>query len=155
MIKTIVILLCCACAASAQTTQPAKMTRNDAIALLRCTEFFTSDAVGYAAVVPGQVHAFNVILKEPDAKQVFATLQREASPEGQLFGMCGLYVIDRETFDKLLPEYRKRHGTVQTMIGCIVSDDPVRVVIQDIASGSYPNAFVAAGKRAAKTKPVE
>src|SRR5262245_44358827 len=81
------------------------MSRAEAIALLRCTDMFPSAFVGPNMAVPGQVDAFNVILTQPDSREIFLMLQRSASPEGQLFGLCGLYLVDRPTFDARVIEY--------------------------------------------------
>lgn len=145
--KTLSIMLLAASLSFAQTTKPA-MTRQEAIALLNCTEFFTASYVGINAVVPGQVRALNVIMQQSDAKDLLLRLQHEASPEGQLFALCGLYLTDRVTFDQLADEYRQRHGTVQTIAGCIVTEERIPKVLEEIASGLYPNSFVAAAKLA-------
>lgn len=135
------MLLLLTAAASGQTTQPS-LSREEALAGLRCTAMFASAYVGPTMAIATDVKAFNVILKQPDAKDLFAQLQRGASPEGQLYALCGLYLIDRPAFDALLVEYRERHGTVQTIEGCIVGEERInQVVLSRIATGLYPRMF--------------
>ena len=137
-IAMILLLTASAAAADVPTTQPAK----DAFFRLRCTDCFTSAYVGPEMLVSTDVRALNVILDQADAKDLLLILQRTASPEGQLYAMCGLYVIDRAAFEALLPQYQNRHGAVQTLEGCIVGDAQIaRVFNECVASGAYPVSF--------------
>ena len=135
------MLLLLAAGAIAQTTRPS-MSREQAIAELRCAPFFTSAYVGPTMAISTDVKAFNVLRQQPDAKDLFTKLQRAASPEGQLYALCGLYLIDRSAFDAVLAEYRERHGTVQTVEGCLVGEERInQVVLERIATGLYPRMF--------------
>jgi hypothetical protein len=137
-IAMVLLLAASPAAADVPATQPVK----DAFFRLRCTDCFTSAYVGPEMVVSTDVKALNVILDQPDARNLLLTLQRTASPEGQLYAMCGLYVVDRAVFDALLPQYQSRHGAVQTLEGCVVGDAQIaRVFNECVASGAYPTLF--------------
>ena len=136
------MLVLLAAGAIAQTTTRPSMSREQAIAELRCTAFFASAYVGPTMAISTDVKAFNVLRRQPDAKDLFAQLQRGASPEGQLYALCGLYLVDRAAFDAVLAEYRERHGTVQIIEGCLVGEERInQVVLERIATGLYPRMF--------------
>jgi hypothetical protein len=58
-------------------------TRDGALHVLETTEQFEDTAIGYAGIPSAEVCAFAILLKEPDAVQVFHSLLGRANVAGQ------------------------------------------------------------------------
>lgn len=92
----------------------------EALEILMKAERFTTDAIGYAGVMPDEVIALRRLFQESYAAEALAYVERNASMAGRLFALVGLYRADRPRFDTLLESYRKSQATVEFMTGCCV-----------------------------------
>jgi hypothetical protein len=106
------------------------LSRETAFALLLRSEVFTSTAVGDGGQTPIHVFAFRRLLERPDAREVFADLLRRGRPAGQLFALCGLFLTDRDAFDREVQPFRSDAREVMFLRGCIMDSKPVHEVVE-------------------------
>jgi hypothetical protein len=105
-----------------------------AFAFLLSTGEFACPHVGEAnPEVSTQVLAFQTILRQPDAAQAFAALLRRASLPGQLYALCGLYLTDRDTLDRVAPAYFDDQRVVGVAQDCMTYSTPTRLVVRNPA----------------------
>ncbi len=108
---------------------------------LRTTNTFSGPAVGVAATTPDTVKALRVILKDPAAEKMLKQLLAEATWEGQLYALAGLYVINPEFARTVAKPYQSNLKMVQTLFGCITAEMPVSEVTKQILEGNLPRAL--------------
>lgn len=108
------------------------LSRENALEMLLRTEIFCSTAVGVSAVTPPQCYAFKAILRQLDAAAAFGSLVRRGSPAGQLYGLCGLYLTDRASFEANIAPYLKNFDHVRFLSGCILDLTPISAIADDI-----------------------
>jgi hypothetical protein len=107
--------------------------RDKAFAFLLSTGRFAEPHVGDAnPEVSTQVIAFQTILRQPDAAGAFDAMLHRASVPGQLYALCGLYLIDRAAFDKAAPAYFADQRSVGVASGCVTYPTPVHVVVRNL-----------------------
>lgn len=74
---------------------PSPLSVDTAETILGQTLFF--DLADPQTRRPGrQIQAFNVLADQPDSRERFARLAREARPAGRLYGLCGLLLLARD-----------------------------------------------------------
>ncbi len=112
---------------------PADLTRETALKLLLSTHTFADDAIGDGGDLSGQVAAYRIILKQPDAIAVFNHLLRKAQPAGKLYALCGLYLLDRPAFDRAVQPFRGDAGEVRIQFGCSGGRETVRSIVESEA----------------------
>lgn len=146
-----------------------QFTREAAFEILLRTSSFSATGVGATGeeIMP-QVYAFKTIAQRPDASVAFQDLLNRAQPAGKAYALCGLYLVDRPTFDRVVPAQRTSEATLSLCSGCTgqtvrlgevvqsVSPEAVRLakgqslddwfdkhssVELDIVGGSYPAAL--------------
>lgn len=120
-------------------TIPARPEATDsksAYETIRTCPAFCGTAVGFAGTTPKVVTAFRALTKQPDAARLFERLLDEATMEGQLYALCGLYHADHARFLKRVEPYRKSEKEVSTVDGCIA----VRQKAKDVVESSAPGA---------------
>ncbi len=101
--------------------------------------FFAVGPISDGARTSDGEHALRAALGQADRVATFRRLVDSASPAGQLYALLGLRLSDAAAFTQALPAFTSREDRVETMIGCIGSDDQVRVIAQKIAHGDYDN----------------
>jgi len=69
--------------------------------------------------------AFNILLGDPLASEVFQELASSATVHGQLYGLSGLYLVNREKLAELVPEFADNSTPIELQVGCIPT--PVRM----------------------------
>jgi len=120
-----------------------KMDTAKAYNVLLHTDTFYGPAVGAAGIVPETVFAFLSLLQTSEAKERFSSLLEEGTLAGQLYALCGLYIIDHEFFKEAVEQYRHLDSEVRTMFGCIASHCKVAELIESASPGAvrlgYPN----------------
>jgi len=116
---------------------------------------FNFGGVGFAAQITPEEKAFRVLLESWNRVSVFKQLLNEANPEGQLYALYGLYLEDRDSFEKEaeklkltadLPPRRGiffpvEKGKVLIGRGCLLLHEDQRAVIEEIAKGKFDHAF--------------
>lgn len=120
-----------------QATRKTPKTPQEAYQVLVNTEVFADIAVSYHGETPPEIFAFRMILEEPGASGIFKSLLKEGYLAGQLYGLCGLYLTDREKFNSVVDSYRVNKQTVMTFHGCIISD----MTVSEIVDFPLPNGI--------------
>ncbi|KAA3635903.1 MAG: hypothetical protein DWP97_03885 [Calditrichaeota bacterium] len=154
MIKHIFLFLFCvifiSCSNDSQTTSndidikptpEINQIEQDAFEVLFNSAQFASIAVGIAGSPPQQVAAFQTILASEYAEYLFQKLQADAKIEGQMYGLCGLYLVNKAYFDSVVSDYYNSNAEVSTFIGCILSSHPVNEIIPSIEDGGWPESY--------------
>lgn len=117
-------------------------SRANAISVLMNSDEFADTHVGYAANPSRQYEAFRIVLVQPDAIRIFNDLTKQATLSGKLYGLCGLYLLDRAAFDRERIVFAKDETTVMTFTGCIRFEIPVWIVVTGrIEDGETPAEF--------------
>jgi hypothetical protein len=73
------------------------------------------------------------ILNEPDAAALFRRLLEEADLAGQLYALCGLFLVDYDTFRAAIEPYRELDETVNTHFGCLLAQEFVSSIVESPA----------------------
>lgn len=107
----------CACAAE----PPADLTpkARKAYTVLAETPEFCGLLVGASGSTPTVVYAFRTLLASPQADAAFKELLLEATQEGRIYALCGLYHTDPIHFEKVVQMYRTSDEPVNALFGCI------------------------------------
>src|SRR2546430_5373415 len=81
---------------------PTLSTVADPVALaaeiLRRTDRFASVGMGFAGITSAQALAWRVVFQSPAAESVFNSLLIHATRPGQLYGLAGLFLVDRPRY---------------------------------------------------------
>ena len=88
--------------------------------LLLKTDFFGPRYAGYIGITSEEAKAFGVLYHEPAAvrDEVFRLLLSKATLAGQLYGLSGLYLVDRDRYEEVAPRYRRERRQVKAASGC-------------------------------------
>lgn len=108
----------------------------DAYAVVKKADKFYDAAIGFAGTKPEVVTAFQTLLQQQNADAAFKSLLQEATLPGQLYALCGLWFTDQAAFKQQIARYSRVKGKVPTMMGCIVSEDPVAELVKSAHPGT-------------------
>ena len=131
---------------------PLPLSVGSSAMILLETDFFCAPAAGAGGNTPNHVLAFRTVLRQPDAAPRFRDLVRSGKLAGQLYALCGLFLLDRPAFEREVTRYRAVEEKVFTLFGVRVGSDPVSAIVAGnpaagrpgIAPGGLPDAL--AGK---------
>ena len=93
-------------------------------------EFFAYGPIGYAGIVPDLIHAFGVLLICENAIDHFVKLEHEATLEGKLYALCGLYYLDYDNYYEHISKYLNDSRNVMEMSGCVMMEIPISWLIK-------------------------
>jgi hypothetical protein len=130
-------LVTISCAQSAPTLSSSTSTaplRN-----LKDARIFALGPVGFAAKNPEELLRFKAIMAvKPDrAKQELEKLYSGGNPQAMSYALVGMRKIDHRRYSELLASARTSDVTVRTMWGCIISDEKLRAIADELDSGKY------------------
>ena len=117
-----------------------------ALRTLRAAPRFTTVSVARSLWTAPEVEAWRVLLREEEGEAAFrclATCTRPPSP-GKLFGLCGLWFVDRAAFEAEVAAVRADYpdATVPTLFWCFEDDStPLEEVLPEIVNGSFPRSY--------------
>lgn len=98
---------------------------------LRTTKRFTiTSAFGIGMEFPSEIRSFQTLLKDANAKDGFRHLVNFGTPEGQLYGLCGLYFTDSAEFSSQIPVFQAKQGTVNVMEGAIIRPSSIAGMVK-------------------------
>ena len=103
---------------------------------LRDADVFSFGPLGVAAETSGGELAMRILTRYPNAVSIFKLAAVEASPEGKLYALTALHVLDRETYKWAL-QVKPQGGRVYLQAACIGGKEPVADVLKRIESGTY------------------
>ena len=102
--------------------------------------------------VTAEARAFRYLLRHsPAPRAQFRALLHQPNPVGQLYGLAGLYLVDRALFLQVLERYAQRQDLIPTLDGCLSDSAPMGELVwqkrppvkrgdaYDIASGCSPS----------------
>jgi hypothetical protein len=139
---------------------------DQAFRTLTHSKIFNLGGFGFSLGVTAEEKAFRLLLNSGNSGTLFRRLLREANPEGQLYGLYGLYLEDREAFkveaDRLKyddgpPERWDRmifieKSKIRTAEGCIVFRQDRPKLIEKIGKGGFDQTFQAMTNRLAQSQ---
>ena len=114
-----------------------ELSTNQAIQTLITTEYLSFGPVGFAGVISQGELAFEAILKQTNALELFTSVLKKAKPEGQMYALCGIQRVAPKKFPELSQPIIDANPTVNTMTGCLASEQPASALITKIRRGSY------------------
>lgn len=83
------------------------------------TPEFCGLLAGAGGSTPTVIHAFRFLLASAHADAAFKQLLLEATQEGRIYALCGLYHTDPLHFEKVVQLYRNSDEPVNALFGCI------------------------------------
>ena len=99
------------------------------IALIRQMNVISGVGTGSPGPILDSIHAFRRLVKAKDAGEIFSTLLKEATPEGQLYALCGLFFTDTDTFKSALATYESSEQKLSRHEGCVTFTETVGELI--------------------------
>jgi len=98
-----------------------------------------------------EVQAFAVLLDQPDATPLFESLLSDATPEGQMYALCGLWLTDLAAYQAAETRFAESSTVVTYQYGCILHRLAASTLIQSpqseaegcIRSGELPLQLLA------------
>ena len=124
--------------------EPPPATLRDALSVVRHADAFSMADVGEGKVCSPEVRAFSVLLDQPDAPQFFQSLLSDATPAGQLYALCGLWLTDLPAYEAAEPRFAQSLMPVSVQAGCEIF--PVKMSMLVRPPESVPRASVSNGK---------
>ena len=110
-------------------------TSNTDYQTLLNAELFTYGSIGYPPSLPETIKAFHRLLAGINARLYFIDLEQNATNEGKLYALCGIYHTDFNLYQSLMGSYTKNTRTVHYMQGCMGS---TQIINHLINSGNSP-----------------
>ena len=105
--------------------------------------------IGEANEVPQQVIAFKELYFGENVKDYFLRLENEGTDAGKLYALCGLYYLDKRTFDRLTKKHQHNTILIPGFEGCFSTITPMNQIISaanpdqmDIKHGKIPQALL-------------
>lgn len=98
--------------------------------LLLNADTFSHGSVGYGGQTPDEIYAWGKLLICKNAKDIFIQLEREATIEGKMYALCGLYYLDYENYNTYISKYINSSANIYTLDGCIGIEKSVNELIK-------------------------
>jgi hypothetical protein len=118
-------------------TPQAAQTVDVAFERLTNVGLFAFGGVGFAgATSPGEKD-YKVILSRPSAMADFERLYSSGNITAKCYALIAMHRLSPRRFRELAQPLRNSNEKVATMHGCIMSREPLRLIINQIESGSY------------------
>jgi hypothetical protein len=138
---------------------------DQAFRTLTHSKIFNLGGFGFGLGVTAEEKAFRLLLNSGNCGAFFRRLLREANPEGQLYGLYGLYLEDREAFKAEVDRFKDDDGPperwdgmifiekskIRSAEGCIVFRQDRPKLIEKMAKGGFDQAFQAMTNRVAQS----
>jgi len=149
----VLVFAVCACTAAGHASPPVSPTPQVAAALsiVQHAPEFSVGPVGEGRACAPPVRAFAVLLAQPNAAEQFGAVLPGATPAGQLYALCGLFLTDRAAYSASAPRVLASPEYVVYRGGCIGVNERLAAMVQkpeaserpDIASGELPSRLLA------------
>lgn len=106
---------------------------------LEAAKVFAFGGIGFAGITSQEELAFDAILTLPSntAKQRLERLYSSGNPQAMSYALAGMRKLDRKRYSELIVSARTSDATVHTMTGCIVRNEELRNIADDVDSGRY------------------
>ncbi|MCL2086060.1 MAG: hypothetical protein FWH05_00500 [Oscillospiraceae bacterium] len=143
---------------SVQTEPPETSSDAEAdFALLKHSSLFCVSGYGFTGEFTEEHYALNRLLLHENSLDYFRRLEAEATNEGKLYALCGLYFIDNDNYFQLLEKYIDTEEYVSYASDVEYEEFPMHKLIKDdhrsldFYSGWYPKRAVWAFDKKLKT----
>jgi hypothetical protein len=107
-----------------------------AFEVLKGTPTFSSTTVGIAGITPREVFAFRDLLDDPQADAALKILLKEATPEGRLYAVCGLWFTDPAEFQAQVKLLEHTSMKVNHVDGCERGEERVNRLVWSNETGA-------------------
>jgi hypothetical protein len=106
---------------------------------LEVAKVFAFGGVGFAGTTSQEELAFKSILLLPSdtATQRFERLYSSGNPQAMSYALAGMRKLDRKRYAELIASARTSDATVHTMSGCIMTNEKLRKIADELDSGQY------------------
>ena len=108
---------------------------------LRRAGTFAIGGIGAAGTISEGERALRDLLKQSDAVTRLEGMLPQSTSAGQLYGLLGLRMRDRETYRRALSKYGQRDVRVETMRGCSIGHEPFNSLVREIDLGAYDSSL--------------
>jgi hypothetical protein len=101
---------------------------------------FSLGPVGFAALRSESESALRTLLEEKEAIAALKDLLSNATKEGKMYALYGLYLKDQEVFRQELERYKASQvsgNMINTQSGCPIMPESEDVVVTKIETGQY------------------
>lgn len=106
------------------------LTIDQAYIILKNSERFTLNGIGYGADIPDEFFAFRKIFFSKNSKSIFIKLEKEANNIGKLYSLCGLYFTNKKLYKNLIKKYLEIDDKICFQEGCCSFSIPMNVLIR-------------------------
>jgi hypothetical protein len=139
-VRYLLLLISLATVVSAQS-RPTFSSQPPSASLRGLSEarIFALGGVGFAGQIPQELYLLRAImaLKPVQAAQELDKLYSGGNPQAMSYALVGMRKLDWKRYGELLALARTSDVTVRTMWGCIVLDEKIRTVADELDSGKY------------------
>lgn len=90
---------------------------------------------GFAGTIPDATEAYWRLLKAPYGGSVFRRCAEANSPTARLYGLMGLYQLDRPAYVEIASRYRDDTSGVTYLRGCMGLTYPLNSLLAQLESG--------------------
>jgi hypothetical protein len=110
--------------------------REQAFRILLSTTTHAGRRVGAGGNESEQAKAFQTLVRQPDARDLFEDLFRRARTAGKLYALVAFREINARRFDELAAPLTKSDEEVWTQYGCLSQRSPVRRIVDGISDAT-------------------
>jgi hypothetical protein len=128
---------------------------DQAFRTLTHAKIFNLGGFGFARGMTRDKKAFRLLLRSGNSVTSFQRLLREANPEGQLYALYGLYLIEPDAFRSEVERLKHddgppgrweemifiEKGKIQSAVGCVLFQGDRKVLVEHMANGDFDQAF--------------
>lgn len=155
--RLVLTLVLCSSIAQAQdySSRVRNMKTDQAYRRLLHANIFNFGGVGFGSTITPEEQAFHVLIESANARVQFQRLVSEANPEGQLYGLYGLYHEDPELFKNVAERLKHEDGPparwegfiflekskIRFGDGCVMGPEDRHVLLEQMANGDFDRAF--------------
>jgi len=125
-----VVLLSCGGESNTVTTPPTPLPPPESLSTLLEASVFTDGSIGMSCTMRPEVVAFQALIKEPTAARDFESLTLNGNIQGQLYGLCGLFLLAPQRFDELVPQFAMSDEHVMQAVPCMLRSPEVSTVVK-------------------------
>jgi hypothetical protein len=118
-------------------TVQAAQTVDVAFERLTKVGLFAFGGVGFAGATSPRERDYQSILSRPSAMADFERLYSSGNITAKCYALVAMRRLSPRRFRELAQPLRNSKEEVATMHGCIMSREPLRLIINQIESGSY------------------